>query len=98
MGFWGMAAYADDPLPPDGGGAPPDETVRAEDAEGCFQKGQDCYFGRGTERDYAAAAEWYRKAAEQGHAAAQCLLGVMLAEGRGGLWGSFPGDRGGRGG
>ena len=29
--------------------------------------------------------EWYRKAADQGNAAAQCNLGLMYAEGRGGL-------------
>jgi TPR repeat protein len=39
--------------------------------------------GRGVARDYAAAMSWYRKAAEQGDAAAQAGLGVMYANGRG---------------
>ena len=33
--------------------------------------------------DYAEAARWYRKAAEQGHVAAQFMLGVMYAIGEG---------------
>jgi len=31
---------------------------------------------------FAKAAEWYTKAAEQGHAAAQCVLGMMYFRGR----------------
>jgi len=34
-------------------------------------------------QDYAEAVRWYRKAAEQGHALAQCNLGVMYDKGRG---------------
>jgi len=33
--------------------------------------------------DYTGAAEWYRKAADQGHPLAQCNLGVMYAIGQG---------------
>ncbi len=33
-------------------------------------------------RDYEEAARWYRKAAEQGDALAQVLLGVMYEEGK----------------
>jgi TPR repeat protein len=39
--------------------------------------------GRGVEKDEAEAVVWYRKAAEQGDAAAQCNLGVKYAHGRG---------------
>ena len=39
--------------------------------------------GRGVARDPAKAAEWWRKAAEQGDAAAQLNLGVMYASGIG---------------
>jgi len=39
--------------------------------------------GRGVERDGAEAANWYRKAAEQGYASAQYNLGVKYAKGRG---------------
>lgn len=39
--------------------------------------------GEGVEQDYAKAAEWYRKAAEQGAAEAQYHLGVLYYEGDG---------------
>lgn len=41
------------------------------------------YRGEGVPRDYAKAAEWYRKAAEQGIAAAQLNLGRMYEKGEG---------------
>jgi hypothetical protein len=44
-----------------------------EDATAAYNKG-----------DYAAAASWYRKAAEQGDARAQFTLGIMYAKGEGG--------------
>ena len=39
--------------------------------------------GQGVTRDYAEAARWYRKAAEQGEALAQDNLGRMYEQGRG---------------
>ncbi len=39
--------------------------------------------GQGLQRDKAAAANWYLKAAEQGYSEAQFSLGVMLATGDG---------------
>ena len=39
--------------------------------------------GEGVPQDYAAAASWYRKAAEQGYARAQNNLGVMYDNGEG---------------
>ena len=39
--------------------------------------------GRGVTQDYAEAAKWYRKAAEQGDTDAQYNLGVMYDNGRG---------------
>ena len=39
--------------------------------------------GRGMPQDFAGAAAWYRKAAEQGYAKAQDHLGVMYQYGRG---------------
>jgi hypothetical protein len=39
--------------------------------------------GRGVKQDDAEAVQWYRKAAEQGHADAQHNLGLMYMEGRG---------------
>ena len=39
--------------------------------------------GQGVRQDYAEAAKWNRKAAEQGHANAQFNLGFMYATGNG---------------
>jgi len=39
--------------------------------------------GKGFPRDMAQAAEWYRKAAEQGDATAQASLGVLYSIGQG---------------
>ena len=39
--------------------------------------------GIGVPQDYAQAVEWYRKAAEQGHAGAQTNLGLMYEDGEG---------------
>ena len=56
----------------------------AQTAEECFKKGGDFYFGRnGVSKDYAEAAKWYRKAAEQGHLDAQTNLGFCYANGKG---------------
>jgi len=49
------------------------------DAEECFQRGERLY-GAGT---HAEAVIWYRRAAEQGHVAAQVNLGFMYADGEG---------------
>ena len=44
----------------------------------------ECYDnGQGVTRNYAEAAKWFRKAAEQGHATAQNNLGVCYENGRG---------------
>ncbi|HWK68628.1 MAG TPA: hypothetical protein VNS34_27205 [Rhizobiaceae bacterium] len=39
--------------------------------------------GRGIDRDDAQAVFWYRKAAEQAYAQAECDLGAMYEQGRG---------------
>lgn len=39
--------------------------------------------GRGVDRDYEAAAKWYRSAAEKGIASAQLKLGGLYAKGNG---------------
>jgi len=44
-----------------------------------FRLGNHAYIGN----RYSIAAEWYRKAAEQGHAEAQYKLGFMYQNGRG---------------
>ena len=39
--------------------------------------------GEGVAQDFAKAARWLRKAAEQGYAEAQCALGILYAAGKG---------------
>jgi TPR repeat protein len=39
--------------------------------------------GQGVPQDFAEAAEWYRRAAEQGHADAQFNLGFLYVNGQG---------------
>ncbi len=39
--------------------------------------------GQGVPQDFAKALQWYRKAAEQGHAKAQGNLGFMYGRGQG---------------
>ena len=48
-----------------------------------FALGEKCYYGRGVEKSYEKAIEWYEKAANQGHAEAQCSLGYMFSKGIG---------------
>jgi TPR repeat protein len=53
------------------------------DADVHFKMGNKYISGRELPQDYAEAAKWYRKAAEQGHAMAQSQLGLMFASGQG---------------
>jgi TPR repeat protein len=52
-------------------------------AEADFQRGDAYFKGLGVAQDYAEAARWYRKAADQGHALAQFNLGNAYFKGRG---------------
>jgi TPR repeat protein len=54
-----------------------------EDAEVQFHLGLKFASGMGAGLDYALAAEWYRKAADQNHLLAQFNLGMMYAHGQG---------------
>jgi TPR repeat protein len=53
------------------------------DADVQFGMGLKFANGEGAARDYAGAAEWYRKAADQSHPLAQFNLGMMYARGQG---------------
>ncbi len=53
------------------------------DAEVQFNMGLKFANGGSATRDYAQAAEWYHKAAEQSHSLAQFNLGMMYANGQG---------------
>ena len=48
-----------------------------------FRSGVAYHNGQGVPQDYAEAAKWYRRAAEQGNAAAQYDLGVAYHNGQG---------------
>ena len=48
-----------------------------------FLLGDSYEHDRGVPQDYAAAASWYRKAADRGNAEAQYNLGLMHANGQG---------------
>ena len=52
-------------------------------AEALYQKAEKYYYGIGVRQNYADAAKFYRKAAEQGHAKAQNSLGYMYSFGQG---------------
>jgi TPR repeat protein len=54
-----------------------------QDASAQSQRGFCYYVGEGVPVDYPKAAEWYRKAAEQGHVIAQNFLGYMYDNGLG---------------
>ena len=66
---------------------PDSEVARAsadfEDADVQFGMGLKFASSGGAARDYAQAAEWYRKAADQSHSLAQFNLGMMYARGQG---------------
>ena len=57
--------------------------VDSLDAEAQFGLGLQFATGAGATKDYAQAADWYRKAAEQNHGLAQFNLGMMYARGQG---------------
>ena len=58
-------------------------SVDYTDAEVQFGLGLKFASGAGVAQDYAQAADWYRKAAEQNHGLAQFNLGMMYANGQG---------------
>ena len=57
--------------------------ANAGDADAQYNLGASYYIGQGVPQDYAQAAAWYRKAAEQGHADAQFNLGAAYGIGEG---------------
>ncbi len=52
--------------------------AQAGDPDAQFNMGQACKLGRGVKTDQAAAIDWYRKAARQGHARAEDNLGLLM--------------------
>ncbi len=57
--------------------------AKAGDAIAQYKLGYDYYLGHGIAQDYAQAAVWWQKAAEQGNPDAQNNLGVLYNSGKG---------------
>ncbi len=55
----------------------------SETLENWCRNGDDYWSGRGVPRDYAEAANWYRRAAERGHRRAQFNIGCCYYHGHG---------------
>ena len=61
----------------------PKEQSAADSSETQFDIGEMYESGKGVPQDYAQAAIWYRKAAEQGNPSAELNLGFLYANGQG---------------
>lgn len=59
------------------------QAAEPEDAESQFDLGRELAGVEGEAQDYAGAAQWYLKAAGQGHCVAQFSLGLMYGQGQG---------------
>ena len=59
------------------------EQAKAGDPKAQYRLGYDYYLGHGIAQDYAQAAVWWRKSADQGFAYAQNNLGVLYNSGKG---------------
>jgi TPR repeat protein len=69
---------------PPAGRPPLRERAAAGDPEAQFSLGKNYEAGRsGLKQDYAEAASWYRKSAEQGNVYAQASLGILYHSGKG---------------
>ena len=54
-----------------------------DSADAQYNQGMKYYSGEGVSKDYALAADLFRKAAERGHAKAQLMLGLAYSDGKG---------------
>jgi uncharacterized protein len=69
---------------PPAGKPPLKERAAAGDPEAQFSLGKNYEAGRsGLKKDYAEAASWYRKSADQGNVYAQASLGILYHSGKG---------------
>lgn len=82
LAFLFLACFAFSQPPP---GRPPlRERAAAGDPEAQFSLGKNYEAGRsGLKQDYAIAAAWYQKSADQGNAYAQASLGILYHSGKG---------------
>lgn len=79
-----LAAQPPAPIP----GQPPRPPLRvraaAGDPDAQFSLGKNYEAGRsGLKKDYAEAARWYQKSADQGNAYAEASLGILYHSGKG---------------
>jgi TPR repeat protein len=56
--------------------------ARAQESGAIFNRGKSFYLGDGVRQDYEAAANYFREAAEKGHAGAQIGLSICYRLGR----------------
>jgi len=69
---------------PPAGRPPLRERAAAGDPEAQFTLGKNYEAGRGgLKKDYAEAANWYRRSADQGNVYAQASLGILYHAGKG---------------
>lgn len=69
---------------PPAGRPPLKDRAAAGDPDAQFTLGKNYEAGRsGLKKDYAEAANWYRKSAEQGNPWAQASLGILYHSGKG---------------
>jgi len=69
---------------PPAGRPPLRQRAAAGDPEAQFTLGKNYEAGRsGLKKDYAEAASWYRKSADQGNVYAQASLGILYHSGKG---------------
>ena len=59
----------------------PDRDFNPEDANAQFYHGMILFHGRGVPEDKKEGVRWWKKAAEQGHAEAQFILGMTYTTG-----------------
>ena len=82
LAFLFLACLAFSQPPP--GRLPLKERAAAGDPEAQFSLGKNYEAGRsGLKQDYAIAASWYQKSADQGNAYAQASLGILYHSGKG---------------
>jgi TPR repeat protein len=82
--FIPMLALAQLLAQPPAGRPPLRERAAAGDPDAQFALGKNYEGGRsGLKKDYAEAANWYRKSADQGNAYAQASLGILYHSGKG---------------
>jgi hypothetical protein len=69
-------------LSPEQPSRPTDREARAQ-AAAMFDRGMQYYEGKGVQRDYAQALDWWRKSVDLGDPPSMTMLGILYFEGKG---------------